>query len=129
MTNVLKIVGAVIAGVVIGYFAHAVITGQSFGGVYEQTARSFSQGFNAGTSNQMSVSSAGAVTTSASVSVATTSTSRMLNVGAGGSATSTVNLGKPCFQVTTDTGATIYAWFHVGDGSIGAIATSTTSCF
>src|SRR4051812_19056117 len=58
------------------------------------------------------------------ISVATSSQTRMINAGSG-AATTTLDLGKACFLITTDNGTPLYAWFHVGDGRIGAFATSS----
>jgi hypothetical protein len=68
MTTILKGIGLVIAGVVIGYFASWMMSGHKVGGVYEQVASYFYQGLYAGTSNQFSVDASGNVTTSAAVS-------------------------------------------------------------
>lgn len=58
MTDFLKALGAAIAGAVIALFG-----GSALGGVYSTSAQYFSQGFFAGSSNQLAVESDGDILT------------------------------------------------------------------
>jgi hypothetical protein len=72
---------------------------------------------------------AGAATIDDSLSVATTSTSVMLNIGAGGSATTTIDLGKVCFRITASDKTVLYVSLNdvlVNGNHI--FSTSTVSC-
>ncbi len=75
----LKILGIVIAGIVISVFISAVIGNKetpsdNLQGVYNQVVQYFNQGLKAGTSNQLTISNAGAITTSGNLSVTGTTT-------------------------------------------------------
>lgn len=69
------------------------------------------------------------------VGIATTTPSAMLSVGnsaSDASATSTIDLGMPCFHMIDDSGGTktdLYYWPSLTEGGSGGWATSTTSCF
>ena len=69
-----------------------------------------------------------AATLTTSGSIATTSTTRMLNIGAGASATTTIDIGKPCFLVAETNKTPVYYWPQ-SLGTLGGWATSTVSCF
>ena len=73
----------------------------------------------------------GYLETAGNFSVATTSNTRMINAGAGGSATTTIDVGKPCFQTTVNAGgvtSVVYYW-PSNVGALGGWATSSTACF
>ncbi|OGF19154.1 hypothetical protein A3D54_02835 [Candidatus Falkowbacteria bacterium RIFCSPHIGHO2_02_FULL_45_15] len=63
------------------------------------------------------------------IGVATTTPSATFAVGSG-TATSTIDLGKPCFRIKTAEDTQLYYWPSVAAGmNVGGWATSTTSCF
>ena len=76
----LKILGIVIAGIVISVFISAVIGNKevppsdNLQGVYNQVVQYFNQGLKAGTSNQLVISNTGAITTSGNLAVTGTTT-------------------------------------------------------
>jgi len=144
MTEHLKAMALVIAGAVIGLLVSA--NGVGFGGVYNNVANDFSEGITVdgttiidGTGNITSpdgtFSDDVAVTddiSAANISIATTSATRHLNIGAGTSATTTINAGKPCFQYVINTGGTytvVFYWPTIIGGGTSGWATSSTSCF
>jgi hypothetical protein len=105
MTNIPKALGFVVAGVVIGYLAAALMGGQSFSGVYNQVNNTFREGIKVGTSDQFSISSAGVVSTSATVAV-----------GSDGTALNNITTGT-CSLVAAD-----------GSYSMAASSTELFSC-
>ena len=76
----LKILGIVIAGIVISVFISAGIGNKeippsdNLQGVYNQVVQYFNQGLKAGTSNQLVISNTGAITTSGNLAVTGTTT-------------------------------------------------------
>jgi len=72
MTNILKNIGLVIAGVIVGLLFSAIsVKSNPVGGVYNQVTKYFYDGINVGTSGQYTISSTGAVTNTASVTTGT----------------------------------------------------------
>lgn len=71
------------------------------------------------------------IDTTANIGISTTSTSQDLNIGAGGSATSTIDAGKACFRFTQAGGQVVYYWpMSTSTAGMNAgWATSTVSCF
>ena len=113
MANILKLAGALVAGVVIGYFA----VGPTFGGVYNQVSNTFREGLNAGTTNQFTVSSAGVVSTSGTLAAGAI-TGTGLTVTTTNAATSTTSVG--CVQTTaTSTATPIKLEFSTGSTTVG----------
>lgn len=81
MTNNLKIIGGIVlTGLVVGLLLINVVP-KGQGGVYSQVAQYFYNGLYAGTSNQLSISSAGTLSTTGNLS-----TTGSLTVGSSGSA-------------------------------------------
>lgn len=65
------------------------------------------------------------------VGINTSTPGAMLSAGAGNSATTTIDLGKACFRLTTEDNTVIYYWpsINTAMNSRFGWATSTTSCF
>lgn len=134
MTNKFIPVVAVLALVIsiFGLFRSPGTTGQSsfFGGAGGLLAENYIPyvNYNDGYTSENDIS------TSANLSFATTSETLMLNAGAGGSATTTIDLGKVCFRFTSnDANKTVIYYVpsstSTGAGiAIGGWATSTASC-
>lgn len=102
MKNFAKYAGLFIAGVIVGLLFFAVSTGGGkLGGVYNQVAQYFYGGLYAGNSNQFSVSSLGAVSTSGDMTI----TGGTLSVPTSASATSTLVAG--CVQTYATSSATV----------------------
>src|SRR5215207_8716139 len=91
-TNILKLAGIAVAGIVVGLLASAsgVV---NLGGIYNQTSNYFSQGIYAGLTNQFSVDTDGDVTTSGDVVITTAA-----------NATSSLTVG--CINATATSSAT-----------------------
>lgn len=108
MTKYLKNIGLVIAGVIVGLFLSATVFSAKLGGVYNTVAQYFPQGLQAGTSNQLVVSSTGALTTSGAIISTgdTTISGGTLNVTTSNTATSTIIGG--CFQFYATSTATAH---------------------
>lgn len=105
MTNTIKIIAIGIAGIVVGLILSAVIipSSNSFGGVYELTARHFTGGFYAGQSDQFSVTDAGvlSITSTGTTTPSFTSSSATQGVCMQFNATSTNTLLNLTFAATT----------------------------
>jgi len=107
MTNTIKNIGLVIAGVVVGLLISAG-SNSLFGGVYNQVNSYFRQGIEVGTSSQFDVDSSGNVVTTGSVTSSGDSvfSGGTLNVTTSNTATSTVIGG--CFQFYATSTATAH---------------------
>lgn len=71
------------------------------------------------------VEKVGGITNYDQIGIATTTASSSAVIAAGtAGATTTVNLGKVCYTVTTSAGATVFYWY----GLSGNVASSTVSC-
>jgi hypothetical protein len=125
MTNLLKALGLVVVGAVVGALV-AVSFGaskESTGGVYNAVNNYFSEGISVGKASQFAVSSTGALTTSGALSTTgdVTTSSDFVSTKAGLCfnfyATSTATLGK----MTASTTATI-------EGVDGVMMFSYGSC-
>ena len=113
MTTI-KTIGLVVLGVIVGVlFSVSMNGGGNLAGVYEQVATYFPQGI----STDATAPTAGQVRgTTLTVTGATTLGSS--------SATTSINVGKVCYTITSATGTVFYASYN----GAGALATSTTSC-
>lgn len=132
MNNILKNIGLVIVGAVVGGLLAASFGSvvPSVGGVYSQSEKTFGQGIAVGTARQFVVSSTGALTTSGAISSAsiastgavsgTTGTfSGDVSVTTSNTATSSIEVG--CIQQYATSTAT--AWKFVIVASSTQIAT------
>lgn len=90
MTNkeILKGVGLVVVGAVVGFLVHASFGAAPLGGVYSQSEQSFGEGLAVGTTRQLTISRLGALVSSAATSLTST-----LTIGSSGDAIARVNAG------------------------------------
>ena len=105
----LKILGIVIAGIVISVFISAVNKpSNNLKGTYSQVIQYFTQGLKAGTSNQLVISNAGAITTSGAITGTgdATISGGTMTVTTSNTATSTITGG--CFQFYATSTATAH---------------------
>lgn len=120
--QILKTIGVGILGVVVGLLLAGAFQNENVGGVYSNVTKNFTDGvFTGGITVDTSTLLVDA--TNNRVGIGTTSPAVLLAVGTAG-ATSSVNLGKVCYTVTTSNGGTVYYWY----GASGNVASSTTSC-
>ena len=106
-----------IVGVVVGLLLGGKVATESLGGVYSVTSKYFNDGIVVDTSTLV------VDAPNNFVGVGSSTPTRLLSIGTAG-ATSSVNLGKVCYTVTTSTGGTVFYWY----GPSGNVASSTSSC-
>lgn len=125
MTNPLKIGALVIAGIIVGLLFSAVSGSGNLGGVYSQVNQNFREGIKVGTSDQFSISSAGAVTNSGSETLTGSFT-----LGSGGTSLSAIVAGSCTIwaPATTIAATTTQQVVCQGatDGGISALTGVTT---
>ncbi len=92
----LNSIGLVILGLVIGGCASLLMSGQSFGGVYNQVNATFREGIKVGTSDQFAIDQDGDVTTGFDVDGDTTVSGGTLTLTHSNTATSSAIIG--CVQ-------------------------------
>lgn len=124
MTKFLKIVGFVIAGIVIGLVFSAVSNNvsKSFGGVYAQSLQYFYEGISVGKSNQLTISNAGVIATTGTVKIGTNGTALSL-VGSG---TCTLVSDASIVATTTGTATCVTTGSLAGDRVFVSFSTTTT---
>ncbi len=110
MTDILKHVGISVAVVVVALLLTGNLGGSAVGGVYEITKQNFGAGID--------------VTGTATTDDLTVQDDTIFGSA---SASSSVNFGRACWEVTTNVGSTTFVSF-IGTGTNVRIATSTTSC-
>ena len=95
----------------------------------EATSTAANSRFAGGFLSQASSTINNGLTLGNTLSLATTSTTFMLNAGAGGTATTTIDLGKVCFRITASDRTVLYVSLTDGinDGN-HLLASSTASC-
>ena len=103
MSEYLKSGGLLIGGLLVGLLINSAPKEVDFSGVYSLSNQSFTQGIKVGTTDQFTVSSAGAVTTSDDITTASDFVSTKAGLCFNFYATSTATLGK----MTESTTATI----------------------
>ena len=140
--QLLGVTGGQIGYIATSTFAHladdnvfAGTASTTFAG-YIDIAKGLEVGANKALTVHESASAASLVVHSDSrVGISTTTPSAMFSVGnsAGNhSATSTIDMGMPCFRMTVDTGGVksdIYMWPQLNANAYSVWATSTTSCY
>lgn len=114
MTDILKTIGISVAVVIVALLLTGNIGGNgSVGGTYEITKQYFAAGLEATD-----------VTVTDDVTVADDLTVTDDTIFGTSAATTSINFGKACWEVTTSQGSTTYVYFR----STGTLATSSTSC-
>jgi hypothetical protein len=121
MTKFLKNTGLVIAGVVVGLLFSAVVSSlepSTLGGVYNQVNNTFREGIKVGTSDQFSVTSAGALTLGTSGTTHTQVIATTCNlIGTNGSQNATTSAAYDCAVTGVTPGDLVFGSLNSATGA------------